>query len=149
MILPKGITGFISIDDYFEIPRVDENLILKSIIEFTNFNNNYIFLDIIKPKQNNNYYQLIILNNKVNTKQIILFNSYYPYCSLLKEEISWCEKVFGDLPEEIISYLTKLGFVYLSKTFLDKKVTENNLTELYLSIKKNKLTIGNLKLSER
>ncbi|WP_346882362.1 hypothetical protein [uncultured Algibacter sp.] len=133
--LPKGITGFTSISDYFEVPKVSEELIVKSITDFTNLNNNYIFISINKPSQSNNYYSVTLLNKYENKKQIMLFNAHYNYFCTLEEEISWCEKVFGNITDSIVKHLEKLDFKYLSKLTLDKVALKSDLSELAFSEK--------------
>ena len=127
MILLKGITGFTSIQEYFDIPKISNESIKEATEKFVINNTEYVIVNLIEPTQNSNYY-LLNLKNIINNYIVkLIFNSHYKYFSCVEKEVSWCERIFSDLPQSIINNYESFGFSYLSKQILEKKVSANEM----------------------
>ncbi|MCD9612160.1 hypothetical protein [Tenacibaculum maritimum] len=129
--LPKGITGFTSLEDFFEIPEIKNEDVEGLFKEYIKNNLEYKLVGIQESNESNNYFTVILINIYKNEKYFLLFNNHFPFYSLLKENISWCERSYKDLEDyKLISFLEKKGFKFLTKSFLHKKIEKSKLREL-------------------
>lgn len=148
MILPKGITGFTSIQDYFEVPNVSKDIVIDATEKFIANNSEFIIINFFEPAQNSNYF-LLNLKNTFNGKNVtIIFNSHYRYFSGVEKEISWCERIFCDLSISITSIYESFGFIYLSKQILESKATSKEISLLANSEKEQIEYWESVKLGE-
>ncbi|OWP83025.1 hypothetical protein BWK59_12710 [Flavobacterium davisii] len=124
IVLPKGITGFTSINDFFEIPKINKDSILFKIEVLSTS-----LIDFEIPTSDRNYYCLTFIAKKDQKKYIVLFNSHFNFFAGV-DKIDWMEKEFINLPDFIVQHFEENNFRYLNKDFLMNTLTKDILKNL-------------------
>ena len=129
LILPKGVTGFTSFRENFELPELTEE-ILSKVLDDLELRTSFKRIGVMEPTHDTNYYSVFLKNNE-NKKLLLLFNGHHPYyASITTTRVNGVASYLESVCQEVYEVLDDNGFVFLSKEILNTKINNTILRNL-------------------